>query len=88
MVLSKRRHNDGPEQTKVLATNLPQATAHRTVAVYLRRWPVELFFKEWKKVVGVGQHQVTRDAARVKRSAKIRGPQHLGAARRNGMFPA
>jgi hypothetical protein len=71
VVLSKRRRNHGPKQTKVLVTNLPQATAHRTVAVYLRRWPVELFFKEWKEVVGVGQHQVTKDAARVERSVAV-----------------
>jgi Transposase DDE domain len=71
VVLSKRRRNDGPKQTKVLVTNLPQATAHQTVAIYLRRWPVELFFKEWKEVVGVGQHQVTKDAARVERSVAV-----------------
>jgi Transposase DDE domain len=71
VVLSKRRRNDGPKQTKVLVTNLPQATAHGTAAVYLRRWPVELFFKEWKGVVGVGQHQVTKDAARVERSLAV-----------------
>jgi hypothetical protein len=45
VILSKRRRNDSPKQTKVLVTNLPQATAHGTVAIYLRRWPVELFFK-------------------------------------------
>ena len=71
VVLSKRRRNDGPKNTKVLVTNLPQATAHRTAAIYLRRWPVELFFKEWKEVVGVGQHQVTKDAARVERSVAV-----------------
>jgi hypothetical protein len=71
VVLSRRRRNDGPRHTKLLVTNLPQATAHVTVAVYLRRWPAELFFKEWKGVVGVGQHQVTKDAARVERSVAV-----------------
>jgi hypothetical protein len=71
VVLSKRRRHDSPKQTKVLVTNLPQTAAHRTVAIYLRRWPVELFFKEWKEVVGVGQHQVTKDAARVERSVAV-----------------
>lgn len=80
VVLSKRRRNDGPKNTKVLVTNLPQATAHGTATVYLRRWPVELFFKEWKEVVGVGQHQVTKDAARVERSA--------GAGQRHSSGPA
>jgi hypothetical protein len=71
VVLSKRRRHDSPQRTKVLVPNLPQATAHGTVARYLRRWPVELFFKEWKEVVGVGQHQVTKDAARVERSVAV-----------------
>jgi hypothetical protein len=52
-------------------TNLPQATAHLTVALYLRRWPVELCIKELKGVVGLGQHQVTKDAARVERSVAV-----------------
>jgi hypothetical protein len=52
-------------------TNLPQATAHLTVALYLRRWPVELCIKELKSVVGLGQHQVTKDAARVERSVAV-----------------
>ena len=71
VVLSKRRRNDSPKHTKVLVTNLPQATAHSTVAIYLRRWPVELFFREWKGAVGVGQHQVTKDADRVERSVAV-----------------
>jgi hypothetical protein len=32
---------------------------------------VELFFKEWKEVVGMGQHQVTKDTARVERSVAV-----------------
>ena len=71
VVLSRRRRNDSPKQTKLLVTNLPQATAHTTVAVYLRRWPVELCIKELKGAVGLGQHQVTRDAARVERSVAV-----------------
>jgi hypothetical protein len=71
VVLSRRRRNDSPKQTKLLVTNLPQATAHTTVACYLRRWPVELCIKELKGVVGLGQHQVTKDAARVERSVAV-----------------
>jgi hypothetical protein len=71
VVRSRGRRNDSPKHTKLLVTNLPQATAHTTVAVYLRRWPVELFFKEWKGAIGVGQPQVTKDAARVERSVAI-----------------
>jgi hypothetical protein len=69
--LSRRRRNDRPKHTKLLVTNLPQAPAHVTVALYLRRWPVELCIKELKGVVGLGQHQVTKDAARVERSGAV-----------------
>ena len=42
VVVSRRRRNDSPKHPKLLVTNLPPATAHLTVALYLRRWPVEL----------------------------------------------
>jgi hypothetical protein len=71
VVLSRRRRNDSPKHTKRLVTNLPQATAHVTVACYLRRWPVERCIKELKGVVGWGQHQVTKDVARVERSVAV-----------------
>jgi Transposase DDE domain len=71
VVLRRRRRNDSPKHTKLLVTNLPQATAHLTVALYLRRWPVELGSKDLKGVVGLGQHQVTTDAARVERSVAV-----------------
>jgi Transposase DDE domain len=71
VVLSRRRRNDSPKQTKLLVTNLPQATALTTVACYLRRWPVELCIKELKGVVGLGQPQVTKEAARVERSVAV-----------------
>jgi hypothetical protein len=44
---------------------------HLTVTLYLRRWPVELCLKELKGVVGLGQHQVTTEAARVERSVAV-----------------
>jgi Transposase DDE domain len=69
--LRRRRRNDSPNHTPRLVTNLPQATAHLTVARYLRRWPVELCSKELKGVVGLGQHQVTKDAARVERAVAV-----------------
>jgi hypothetical protein len=71
VVLSRRRRNESPKRTKLLVTNLPQATAHLTVALYLRRWPVELCIKELKGAVGLGQQQVTKDAARVERSVAV-----------------
>jgi Transposase DDE domain len=71
VVLSRRRRNESPKHTKLLVTNLPQATAHLTVALYLRRWSVELCIKELKSAVGLGQHQVTKDRARVERSVAV-----------------
>jgi hypothetical protein len=72
IVLSKCRRNNGPHQTKLLVTNLPETvTARQIVAVYQRRWWVEVLFKELKGVVGLGQHQVTKDVGRVERSVAI-----------------
>ena len=71
IVLSRRRRNESPKHTKLLVTNLPQATAHLTVALYLRRWPVELCIKELKGAMGLGQSQVTKEAARVERSVAV-----------------
>ena len=65
VVLSKCRRNDGPKQTKILVTNLPETvTARQMVAIYLRRWWVELLVKG---VVGLEQHQVTKEVERVER---------------------
>jgi hypothetical protein len=72
VVLSKCRQTDGPNQTKLLVTNLPETvSARQIVAVYLRRWWVELLCKELQGVGGMGQHQVTRDVGRVERSRAI-----------------
>ena len=72
VVLSKRRRNDGPQQTNILVTNLPEAvTAREIVGVYLRRWWVEVLCRELKGVVGLGQHQVTTQVDRVERSVAV-----------------
>ena len=42
IILSKPRRNNGPKQTKILGTNLPEVTARQVVDVYRRRWAVEL----------------------------------------------
>jgi hypothetical protein len=70
-VLSKQRRNDGPKQTKILVTNLPEVTARQVVDVYRRRWAVELLIKELKGTTGLGQHQVTKDPQRIERSVAI-----------------
>jgi hypothetical protein len=72
VVLSKSRRNEGPKQTKILVTNLPETVpARQIVAIYLRRWWVELLVKELKSVVGLGQHQVTKQVDRVERSVAV-----------------
>jgi hypothetical protein len=72
VVLSKCRRNDGPKQTKILGTNLPEpVTAREIVGVYLRRWWIELLIKELKGVVGLGQHQITKKVDRVERSVAV-----------------
>jgi Transposase DDE domain len=68
IVLSKKRCNDGPRQTKILVTNLPEITARQVLDVYRRRWSVELLMKELKGATGLGQHQVTKAPQRVERS--------------------
>ena len=78
VVLSKCRRNDGPKQTKILVTNLPETvSARQIVAIYLRRWWVELLVKELKGVVGLGQHQVTKEVERVERSVAVASMAYL-----------
>jgi hypothetical protein len=72
VVLSTCRRHAGPTQTNILVTHLPEmVTARETVGVYLRRWWIELLFKELKGVVGLGQHQVTEQTARVERAVAV-----------------
>jgi hypothetical protein len=71
IMLRKKRHNDGPKQTKILVTNLPDAPSRQVVDVYRRRWSVELLFNERKGVTGLGQHQVTKDPQHAERSGAI-----------------
>jgi hypothetical protein len=70
--MSKCQHNDGPKQTKLLVTNLPETiSARQIVALSLRRWSVELLFKELTGVIGMGQHQVTKEVGRIERSIAV-----------------
>jgi len=71
IVLSKQRRNDGPKATIIIVTNLPHVTSRDVVALYTRRWTVELFIKEVKGVVGLGQAQVTKAPQRVERSVAL-----------------
>ena len=65
VLLSKKRHNSGPQQVKVIVANLDNATATTMLSAYARRWGVEVTFRELKSGLHLGQIQVTRRAERV-----------------------
>jgi hypothetical protein len=72
VILSTRRRNDGPQQTKLLVTNLPESVpAREMVGVYLRRWGVEVLCRDLPGVVGVGQPQVTTQVDRGARAGAV-----------------
>ncbi len=71
VVLSKKGRNVGPNKTKILVTNLPGVTARQVIAIYQRRWPIEIMFRELKSGVGLGEHQITKDEKRVEHSFGI-----------------
>lgn len=65
MVFSRKRRNSGPKQTKVLVTNHPEFNAKTIVAIYQRRFLIEVLFKELKSQLGLGKHQVTKNTNRI-----------------------
>ena len=71
VILSKKRRNSGPKATKILVTNLPEVKSRTVIALYSRRWNVELLIKELKGVTGMGQAQVTKEPRRVERSVAL-----------------
>lgn len=71
VVLSKKGRNVGPKKTKILVTNIPGVTARQVIAIYQRRWPIEIMFRELKSGVGLGEHQITKDPKRVEHSFGI-----------------
>jgi len=72
ILFSKRRPNDGPQQIKLIVTNLTEATTTGTIlSHYHRRWGVEVAFKELKSGLHLGQMQVTKEAGRVGHSVAL-----------------
>lgn len=71
VVLSKNGRNVGPKKTKLLVTNLLELTARDVVAIYNRRWQIEILFKELKSGLRLGEHQVTKNLDRVRKSFAI-----------------
>jgi hypothetical protein len=72
VVLSTCRRHDGLKQTKIRVANLPEmVTARELVGVYLRRWWIEWLVNALKGVVGLGQHQVTKQVGRVEHAVAV-----------------
>jgi hypothetical protein len=65
VLLSKKRRNSGPQQVKLIVTNLDDASATTMRSAYARRWGVEVTFRELKSGLHLGQMQVTRRPERV-----------------------
>lgn len=65
ILLSRRRRNCGPQQVKLIVTNLDSPGATQILNAYARRWAVEVTFRELKSGLHLGQMQVTREPERV-----------------------
>jgi hypothetical protein len=72
VVLSKKGRNVGPQNTKLLVTNLAELTPRQVVSIYQKRWAVELVHWELKSGLGLGEHQV--------RGGKDRSEKSIGIA--------
>ena len=71
VVWSKKGRNLGPQQTKLLVTNLDEWTPRQVVCAYQRRWPVEQSNRELKPALGWGEHQVSGEEGRIEKSFGI-----------------
>jgi hypothetical protein len=71
IVLSKQRRNDGPKRTKIIVTNLREASVREVLSYYARRWGIEVTIKELKGGLHLGRMQVTREKGRVGRSVAL-----------------
>jgi hypothetical protein len=71
VVLSKKGRNLGPQQTKILVTNLAELTPSQVVGIYQKRWAIELLHWELKSGLGLGEHQVSGNKDRSEKSVGI-----------------
>jgi hypothetical protein len=71
VVLSKQGRNKGPQQTKILVTNLAELTPSQVVCIYRKRWAIEVMNWELKSGLGLGEHQVSGDKNRSEKSVGI-----------------
>lgn len=68
IVLSKKRRNCGPKNTKVIVTNLPDPDAKTVLNIYQKRFLIEVLFRELKSGMGLGKQQVTKNEKRIENS--------------------
>jgi hypothetical protein len=72
VVFSQYRPSDGPKQTKIFVTKLPETvTAPEIVGLHQRRLCFEFLMKELQGLVGLRQHQVTKQAGSVEPSGIV-----------------
>jgi hypothetical protein len=71
VVLSKQGRNKGPQQTKILVTNLAELTPSQGVCIYRKRWAIEVMNWELKSGLGLGEHQGSGDKNRSEKSVGI-----------------
>src|SRR5262245_52673060 len=71
VVLSTKGRNLGPQQTKILVTNLAELTPSQVVCIYQKRWAIELLHWELKSGLGLGEHQVSGTKDRSEKAVGI-----------------
>jgi hypothetical protein len=71
VVLSKKGRNLGPQQTKILVTNLTTLTPSQVVGISQKRWAIALLNWELKSGLGLGEHQVSGNKDRSEKSVGI-----------------
>lgn len=49
-----------PDDVTILMTNAMEMSVNEVIEAYCARWQIELFFKELKSTLGVGQYQLER----------------------------
>jgi hypothetical protein len=71
VVLRKKGRNMGPQQTKILVTNLAELPPSHGVCMYQKRWAIELMHWELKSGLGLGEPQGSGDTNRSEKSVGI-----------------
>jgi hypothetical protein len=65
-LVCSKRPGDAWKKTVTIATNETRLDARRIVAIYERRWAIEVLFKELRGELGLGDYQVISEEAILK----------------------